>query len=110
MLYFRPSSDRDLVSPVTACLVAVYGAEFGRGTCAEMEPLLMMRPPGGVWSFIIRYAACAQRKTPFKFTPTTDCHCSKLRFSNGTPGPLIPALLKSTSRRPNTSFVFAKSA
>ena len=30
------------------------GAEFGRGACAEIEPLLMMRPPRGVWSFMIR--------------------------------------------------------
>ena len=34
----------DLVSPVMACLDSVYGAECGRGVCAEMEPLLMMRP------------------------------------------------------------------
>jgi hypothetical protein len=45
MSYFRPSSDVDLVSPVIACFVAVYGAELGRGACAEIEPLLMMRPP-----------------------------------------------------------------
>ena len=28
-----------------ACLVAVYGAELGRGVWAEIEPLLMIRPP-----------------------------------------------------------------
>ena len=43
-----------LVSPVMACFVAVYGAEFGRGAWAEMEPLLMMRPPRGSCAFIIR--------------------------------------------------------
>jgi len=32
MSYFRPSSDVDLVRPVIACFVAVYGAEFGGGT------------------------------------------------------------------------------
>jgi len=26
----------------------VYGAELGRGACAEIDPLLMMRPPRGV--------------------------------------------------------------
>src|ERR1700712_3193897 len=31
MSYARPSSEIDLVRPVTACLVAVYGAESGRG-------------------------------------------------------------------------------
>ena len=35
------------VSPVMACLVDVYGAELGRGTSAEIDPLLMMRPPRG---------------------------------------------------------------
>src|SRR5687768_10867158 len=52
MSYLRPSSDVDLVSPVTACLVEVYGAEFGRGACAEIEPLLMMRPPRGSCAFM----------------------------------------------------------
>ena len=48
MSYLRPSSEVDLVSPVIACLDAVYGAEFARGVCAEIDPLLMMRPPRGV--------------------------------------------------------------
>jgi hypothetical protein len=47
MSCFLPSRDSDLVSPVIACLVAVYGAEFGRGACAEIEPLLMILPPAG---------------------------------------------------------------
>jgi hypothetical protein len=50
MLYFLPSSDVDRVRPVTACFVAVYGAEFGRGTCAEIDPLLMIRPAVSVVS------------------------------------------------------------
>ena len=51
-------ADRDIVlSPVQrrhlcqlhdARLVPVYAIEFGRGAVAEMEPLLMMRPPRGV--------------------------------------------------------------
>ena len=36
----------DLVSPDTACLVHVYAAEYGRGTCAASEPLLMTLPVG----------------------------------------------------------------
>ena len=44
----RPSSAADFVSPVMACFVAVYGAEFGRGAWAEIEPLLMIRPPRGL--------------------------------------------------------------
>src|SRR3954468_5115194 len=57
----RPSSAVDLVRPVLACLVAVYGAEFGRGVMAEIDPLLMIRPPRGVWAFMTRNAACVQR-------------------------------------------------
>src|SRR2546425_1196450 len=53
MSYFRPSRDVALVSPVIACLVEVYGAELGRGVWAEMEPLLMIRPPRGSWLFKI---------------------------------------------------------
>ena len=43
----RPSSAVDRVRPVIACFVAVYGAELGRGTYAESEPLLTIRPPRG---------------------------------------------------------------
>src|SRR5205823_4808355 len=49
MSYLRPSSDVDLVKPVIACFVAVYGAEFGRGAWADMEPLLAIRRPRGWW-------------------------------------------------------------
>ena len=45
----RPSSAVDLVRPVIACLVAVYAIERGRGACAEIDPLLMIRPPCGCW-------------------------------------------------------------
>ena len=60
MSYLRPSSALALVRPLMACLVAVYGAELGRGACAEIEPLLMMRPPRGSWSFMIRNASWVQ--------------------------------------------------
>ena len=52
----RPSSEMDLVSPVIACLAAVYTTLRGRGLCAEIEPLLMIRPPGGSCAFIIATA------------------------------------------------------
>ena len=58
MSYLRPSSDVALVRPVIACLVAVYGAEFGRGTCAEIEPLLTMRPPRG------NRSCCSRNRCP----------------------------------------------
>src|SRR3954462_7385333 len=66
MSYLRPSSEVALVRPVMACLVAVYGAELGLGAGAEIEPLLMMRPPRGSWSFMMRKAACVQKKAPFR--------------------------------------------
>src|SRR5262249_21021880 len=65
MSYFRPPRESVLVRPVAACLVAVYGAESGRGACAEIEPLLMMRPPRGFWLFMILNASCAQKNMPF---------------------------------------------
>src|SRR5512139_2585961 len=81
MSYLRPSSDVDLVSPVIACLVDVYGAEFGRGAWAEIEPLLMMRPPRGFWSFISRNASWVQRKAPVRLMSTTLFHCAYVRSS-----------------------------
>ena len=76
MSYFLPSSEVDLVRPVIACLVAVYGAELGRGTWAEMDPLLMMRPPLGSWPFMSLNASCVHRKAPVRLMSTTDFHCS----------------------------------
>src|SRR5471030_1375412 len=76
MSYFRQSSEVDLVRPVIACLVAVYGTEFGRGACAEIEPLLMMRPPIGFWLFISLIASWVQRNGPVRLVSTTVFHCS----------------------------------
>ena len=46
----RPAVERRRLGEARdACLVAVYGAERGRGEVAEMDPLLMIRPPRGVW-------------------------------------------------------------
>ena len=60
MSYLRPSRAVALVSPVMACLVEVYGAELGRGAWAEIEPLLMILPPRGSWSFMILNASRVQ--------------------------------------------------
>ena len=48
-----------LVSPVIACFVAVYGPELSLGAWAEIDPLLMMRPPRGCYAFIMRFL-CTQ--------------------------------------------------
>src|SRR5690606_4046972 len=97
--YLRPSSDVDLVRPVMPCLVAVYGAELGLGDIAEIDPLLMMRPPRGDCSFITRNACWVQRKGPVRFVSTTLRHSSNVSSSRGRPGADTPALLKSTSTR-----------
>src|SRR6266851_5476591 len=81
MSYFRQSREVDLVRPVMACLVAVYGTEFGRGACAEIEPLLTMRPPCGFWLFISLIASWVHRKGPVRLVSTTRFHCSKVRSS-----------------------------
>src|SRR5215813_5106823 len=93
MLYFRPSREVDFVRPVMACLVAVYGAEFGLGLCAEMDPLLMILPPCGVWAFMRLNAACVHRKAPVRLVLTTPDHSSKVKSSSNFAGAAIPALL-----------------
>ena len=47
---------RSLRQPVIACLVAAWRLTE-RGTCAEIEPLWMMRPPCGTCVFIVRKAS-----------------------------------------------------
>src|SRR5829696_4922434 len=91
--YGRQSSEMLFVSPVIACLVAVYGADLGLGAWAEIDPLLMMRPPCGSCDFIIRTASCAHRKEPVRLTFTTVLHCSNVMSSKGTAGAFVPALL-----------------
>ena len=86
----RPSSEQLLVSPVIACLVEVYAAELGRGLSAEMEPLLMMRPPCGDCAFIRRKACCEHRKGAVRLVATAWFHCSRLSSSNGRPGVKVP--------------------
>src|SRR5258707_13993440 len=87
-----------LVGPVMVFLVKEEAVDNGRGACAESEPLLMMRPPRGVWSFMMRKACCVHRNGPVRLVFTTACHCARLKSSNGTGGGPLPALLKSTSR------------
>lgn len=41
------------VKPEMACLEQVYGDEFGRGTCAESEPLLMILPVIGICRYVV---------------------------------------------------------
>ena len=73
------------------------------GACAEMLPLLMMRPPRGVCSFMILKASCVHRNEPVRLVCTTVIHCSKVRSSSSVLRVPRPALLNSTSSRPNDS-------
>ena len=91
MLYLRPSRSVDLVIPSTACFVAVYGAEWGRGVYAEMEPLLMMRPPCGICDLKIRTASRVQRNVPMRLMFVTCWNFSSESSSMGTAGALMPA-------------------
>ena len=57
MLYFLPSNEMDLVRPVMACFVEVYGEELGLGVWADIDPLFIILQPMGSCSFIIRKAS-----------------------------------------------------
>ena len=87
MSYLRPSSEVDFVRPVIACFVDVYAVESGRGACAEIEPLLMMRPPRGSWSFMILKASCVHTKLPVRLVSTTWRQRSTLQAFDWPAGP-----------------------
>ena len=70
----------------------------------------MMRPPRGSCAFMILIASCVQRNKPVRLVSTTFFQVSSGRSSIGIAGAPMPALLNSTSRRPNASLVFANSA
>src|SRR4051812_32035346 len=69
-----------------------------------------MRPPRGVWAFMVLMASCEQTKSAGRFVSTTSFHFSTGSSSNGTGGAPMPALLNSTSRRPYFSFTLANIA
>src|SRR5437867_12841519 len=84
MSYLRPSSEVDLVKPVIACFVAVYGAEFGLGAWADMDPLFTIRPPRVCLFFMNLFASCVQKKAQVRFSWTTLLHCTKVMSPCGT--------------------------
>src|SRR6202022_1078416 len=99
----------DFGRPVIACFVAVYGAELGGGLCAEIDPLLMMRPPRGCCAFMILNASCVHKNAPVRFTSTTAFHCSGVMSSSAMGGPPVPALCNRRPGRPHASGVLANS-
>ena len=54
---------------------------------AEIEPLLMIRPPRGSCAAIARNAACAHRNVPVTFVSTTRCQSSNASSATGADGP-----------------------
>src|SRR5262245_58226722 len=70
--------------PCRANLVAVYGRESGRGVLAETLPILMMRPPCGVWLFMILTASRLHRNAAVRFTSRTSCQYVSVMSSMGT--------------------------
>ena len=76
MSYLRPSSEMRFGQAGDGVLGRRVGAELGRGAWAEIEPLLMMRPPRGSCAFIMRIASCAHRNAPVRLASTTAFHCS----------------------------------
>src|SRR5438876_10101693 len=82
---------------------------FGRGVCADTEPLLMIRPPPGVWAFIIRTACWAHRKAPVRLVSTTCLQSAQEISSTAPAGPNTPALLTSRSTLPHRRCTAANS-
>src|SRR5690349_19158748 len=109
MSYGRPSSAVAFVSPVIACLVAVYAIERGRGAYAETEPLLMMRPPRGSCARMTRNASRVQRNAPVRLTATARFQVSRSSASMSAAGGNTPALLNRRSTRPYRSTVASNS-
>ncbi|MNY63467.1 hypothetical protein D3C86_2004320 [compost metagenome] len=77
---------------------------------AEIEPLLMIRPPCGLCAFIARKADWVQKNAPVRLELTTVNHCSGVVSSSGTRGALTPALLTSRSSRPQALTTASKAA
>ena len=70
----------------------------------------MIRPPRGVWAFIIRTACCAHRKAPVRLVSTTACQSARSISSGWPAGPNTPALFTSRSSRPQRSRMASNSA
>src|SRR5215831_8608179 len=69
----------------------------------------MIRPPPGVWAFIIRTACWAHRKAPLRLVSTTWLQSAQEISSTAPAGPNTPALLTSRSTRPHRRSTAANS-
>jgi hypothetical protein len=108
MSYLRPSSEMHLVSPVMACLVAVYRARSwarrmrGYGAIVDDAPAarrLHFHEPDGFLRAQKRAGQIdAHHRAPLLVG----------EILHGMPGAPMPALLKSRSSRPNASLRFGE--
>src|SRR6266516_7012197 len=69
----------------------------------------MIRPPPGVWAFIIRTACWAHRKAPVRLVSTTCLQSAQEISSTAPAGPNTPALLTSRSTLPHRRCTAANS-
>ena len=70
-----------------------------RGTVADSDPLLMMRPPRGTCVRIRRNAARVHRKAPVRLTCSVLIQSSRVIFSAGALR-VLPALATTMSKGP----------
>ena len=76
------------------------GVELRRGTWADTDPLLMMRPPCGCLALHHAERVLRAKERAGQVSATTFDHCSKVNSSSGMLRVLIPALLNRRSMRP----------
>src|SRR5690606_3791063 len=84
--------------------------EPGRGAWAEIEPLLMIRPPCGLCARIRAKAARAARNMPLRFTATVSNQSASGISSMRPAGREMPALLNRVSIRPKRRMTASKAA
>src|SRR5262245_22696859 len=91
----------------SAPLLAAYGSACGPGRAPTI--LLVFTTQASLDSLSNGTACLVTRKTPFTFTPKIQSHSSTVTFSKSRAAVLMlaPALLQSTSRRPNLPLIAA---
>src|SRR4029077_112117 len=97
----------DRVIELSPAFAAPYGSDVGDGFSDAVLEMLMIEPPS---PFAIRLPTSADRRNgPLKFSPTTlSNRSSEMSSSTGYSGDM-PALLTSTSTRPNRSYAASAS-
>src|SRR3546814_9102980 len=102
------SLENAVVSAFRAALEAAYVPKSGSGQSAPDDDTLMIEPPSPA---TMRWPTSAEsRKGPLKLTPTTLSNSSsEVSADDGARGDM-PALFRSTSKRPNPAYAASTSA